>query len=371
MEVVHSAEGSGIGMADGEKRIRGRGRERDVGEDEEGEEEEEPSFFARLATRWSLAAAAASIDARPEDGASAAGRAAEERITDVAGELEGRWSCFPGIRLPAPGGGRREVDLLVATMRGFFAVEIKNWSGRVTIDARTGHWMQTRANGSVVDHGDPVAATRTKARLVKDVLERAGVRLARPVEARVVLVHARCRPSQAILAMDEVMLEEEWWAHVDAIRPTWLGRLVDRVWGTVCSPRELETALAVLARLPTWDTVTLHGGRTLTGDFRGFRDLGDDADAVRELGTLQTRRETVGGALFSTQRSRALATAGALFGIEPHTAVALQSREPGWISSTLIVVAVPLHAKVVFRAAGRTVDDAFLAAEVDALQLSS
>lgn len=60
------------------------------------------------------------------------------------------------LRVPSGGQGRQEIDVVLLTEKGLYTLEIKNWSGRVTV-LSTGEWLQTRRNGSVVHHGAVLA----------------------------------------------------------------------------------------------------------------------------------------------------------------------------------------------------------------------
>jgi hypothetical protein len=42
-------------------------------------------------------------------------------------------------------------------------MEVKNWSGTIGVDPDTGHWIQERTSGHVVDHGDIVEVLQRKA----------------------------------------------------------------------------------------------------------------------------------------------------------------------------------------------------------------
>jgi hypothetical protein len=118
------------------------------------------SFVERLGTRLEAAQIAASPAAHTDDGATAAGRWGE---ADAARELEARQHRLPGInalhvfrgvRLPDPvQGGHKEIDLVLASHDGVVVVEVKNWSGQVSLATDgSGSWLQRRRDGSELRH---------------------------------------------------------------------------------------------------------------------------------------------------------------------------------------------------------------------------
>ena len=98
----------------------------------------------------------------------------------LLGELVGASHSFKGARLLAgrriPSkrqGRRREIDLIVCTPKMIHLIEVKNWSGQLTL--HNGMWRQTRRGGEVVDHPDPTEENRLKRDAVVEYLHDRGI----------------------------------------------------------------------------------------------------------------------------------------------------------------------------------------------------
>ena len=91
-----------------------------------------------------------------------------------------------GVRIPDPDdGGRREIDMVIATKDEIIFVEQKHWSGSFTITSE-GRFFQRRKNGGTLMHKDIVAWTCRKGDLLCNLHERRVGEAAPP--SRVVLV---------------------------------------------------------------------------------------------------------------------------------------------------------------------------------------
>src|SRR4051794_19448902 len=93
---------------------------------------------------------------REESAAVTGGREGELLLGQLVG------SSFPfkdarllaGRRIPSKRQGRRrEIDLIVCTPRMIHLIEVKNWSGRLTV--RDGVWRQTRRGGGGGENRGP------------------------------------------------------------------------------------------------------------------------------------------------------------------------------------------------------------------------
>jgi len=81
-----------------------------------------------------------------------------------------------GRRIPSKRQGRRrEIDLIVCTPQLIHLIEIKNWSGGLTV--RNGVWLQTRRGGDVVDHGNLIRENRLKRAAVVEYLRARSIAL--------------------------------------------------------------------------------------------------------------------------------------------------------------------------------------------------
>jgi len=156
-----------------------------------------------------------------------------------------------GIRIPDPEeGGRREIDMVIATKDEILFVEQKHWSGSFTITSE-GRFFQRRKNGGTLMHKDIVAWTCRKGDLLCDLHESRTDSSAPP--SKVVLVFSNKNLEWEPLP-DEVPAE--------AYDEMGFINMVEKM--NKSAPDELlkETLLG----FGTWDTIHLNGGKTLHGD---------------------------------------------------------------------------------------------------------
>jgi Nuclease-related domain len=145
----------------------------------------------------------------------AGGRDAELVLKQIVGSSfavkEGE--VFAGRRIPSRRQGRRrEIDLIVCTPRMIHLIEVKNWSGRVTVRDR--RWSQHRRAGDVVDHGDLLETNRVKQEAVADYLHDQGVdvdeKLIRDnIVSEIIFMNRRLEIDPAIEALSEVITRRE------------------------------------------------------------------------------------------------------------------------------------------------------------------
>ncbi len=99
------------------------------------------------------------------------GRLAEFRLMKLTRAVAGDALVLEGIRIPDPEeGGRREIDMVIATKNEILFVEQKHWSGSFTITSE-GRFFQKRKNGGTLMHKDIVAWTCRKGDLLCDLHE--------------------------------------------------------------------------------------------------------------------------------------------------------------------------------------------------------
>ena len=90
------------------------------------------------------------------------GRLAEFRLMKLTRAVAQDALVLEGIRIPDPEeGGRREIDMVVATGDEILFVEQKHWSGSFTITSE-GRFFQKRKNGGTLMHKDIVSWTARK-----------------------------------------------------------------------------------------------------------------------------------------------------------------------------------------------------------------
>ena len=99
------------------------------------------------------------------------GRLAEFRLMKLTRAVAGDALVLEGIRIPdSEEGGRREIDMVIATKDEILFVEQKHWSGSFTITSE-GRFFQKRNNGGTLMHKNIVAWTARKGDILCDLHE--------------------------------------------------------------------------------------------------------------------------------------------------------------------------------------------------------
>ena len=179
------------------------------------------------------------------------GRLAEYRLFKLARAVSGNALVLEGIRIPDPEeGGRREIDMVIATSKEILFVEQKHWSGSFTITSE-GRFLQKRKNGSFLEHKDIIAWTARKGDILCDLHENRTD--SSPPPSRTILVFSNPNLDWAPLPAD---------AAAEAYDELGFINMLEKMERD--APDELlkETLLG----FGTWDTIHLNGGKTLHGD---------------------------------------------------------------------------------------------------------
>jgi Nuclease-related domain len=196
---------------------------------------------------------------------------------------------FAGRRIPSRRQGRRrEIDLIVCTPKMIHLIEVKNWSGRLTV--RNRRWSQFRRAGDVVDHGDLLETNRVKQEAVAEYLHDKGIAVDDKlihdnIVSEIIFMNPRLELDPAIEALPEVITRREL--------EQFLGRQKQRgrVERMVSSLIELclnseskrggtllksgsqpipaakyEQITKCLSETETWDRLHFHGTKVITGD---------------------------------------------------------------------------------------------------------
>ena len=97
------------------------------------------------------------------------GRLAEFRLMKLTRAVAGNALVLEGIRLPDPEeGGRREIDMVIATKNEILFVEQKHWSGRFEV-FEDGEFLQHRNKGGEHSHATVAHRIARKARLLEEI----------------------------------------------------------------------------------------------------------------------------------------------------------------------------------------------------------
>jgi hypothetical protein len=190
-------------------------------------------------------------------------------------------------------GRRREIDLIVCTPQMIHLIEVKNWSGQLSV--RDGVWRQARRGGDVVEHGDLIRENRLKRDAVVEYLhDRGHVLDPRFVEERIV--------PKVIFTNPRLELDPEVEARADVISRReldgYLGRqeqkgIAERMFSSLIQscldsesklgkalsqgrlgripPGQYEKIVTCLSETETWDQLRLYGTKVVAGDAVGLR----------------------------------------------------------------------------------------------------
>ena len=210
-----------------------------------------------------------------------------------------------GRRIPSKRQGRRrEIDLIVCTPRMIHLIEVKNWSGRLTV--KDNAWLQTRRGGDVVDHGDLLLENRLKRDAVAEYLNERGLSLDEPfvrdhIIPNVIFTNPNLELGPEVEARPDVVSRRELDGYLGREARNGLDeRLLSSLaefcldtaskLGGAASPGRLgripsgqyEKIVSSLSETETWDQLHFHGGRVVTGDVAGLR-IGPRTYRKREL----------------------------------------------------------------------------------------
>lgn len=179
------------------------------------------------------------------------GRLAEFRLLKLTRAVAGDALVLEGIRIPDPEeGGRREIDMVIATADEILFVEQKHWSGSFTITSE-GRFFQQRKNGGTLMHKNIVSWTARKGDILCDLHENR--------------TDKEAPPSRTVLVFSNKNLE---WAplpeEVPAEAYDELG-FIDMVEKMTKLPPSKELRETLMG-FGTWDTIHLNGGKTVHGD---------------------------------------------------------------------------------------------------------
>ena len=191
---------------------------------------------------------------------------------------------LPGRRIPSKRQGRRrEIDLIVCTPQTIQLIEVKNWSGRLTV--RDGAWRQTRRAGDVVDHGDLLRENRLKRDAVVEYLHDRGLVLdeafvRRHIVPIVIFTNPNLELDPEVEARPDVISRRELDGYVGGPRKTGLGSGSCRPSSRSASTRGPNSARPSLKSLAGGFPPPVRENRLLPF---GGRDLGP-ASILRDEG---------------------------------------------------------------------------------------
>eukprot|EP00039_Didymoeca_costata_P001005 m.48767 g.48767 ORF g.48767 m.48767 type:complete len:406 (-) comp10584_c0_seq2:87-1304(-) len=178
---------------------------------------------------------------------------------------------------------RGEIDLAVVTTRGLLVLEVKNWSGSLSISTQgdtNQSWRQTRTSGEIIDHGDVLARISEKALSLAEHMRRHGVHvLDSMVHSKVLLVNDRIRvdiDGRGIQENSDIIFPRFVEEFVESFERGILQQIADELLPKWVSGCELvpdimrQAAYFIESTVGTWDIIHFINGEMKEGDFIGF-----------------------------------------------------------------------------------------------------
>lgn len=323
--------------------------------------------------------AAAGTAARPAAFASSgADTRAREAERDVSERLQsgralfGELRVWHSLRVPARDlRGRVEIDVVAVNSGGVHVIEVKHWTGLVTLSQTTGGWRQQRRDGSVVDHPNVLAELSTKADSLLAMLHARGCALPPgALSSWVVMTNPRCTLPPELSGRADVVACDGLAAFLRGFEQSVASNLASRVLpamltGVRLAGPELRLVCERLDDLGTWDTLHLNGGRVLVGDARGL--LGADAPPALALAAL---RPHVAELAFEHRRSLVVGGTLALLGREPATTLRPLPRPGADRRKLPPTTHVPITTELTFQTAGSAAPARFRVNDIERLIIS-
>jgi hypothetical protein len=215
----------------------------------------------------------------PEDSDVAGDRGEQDALLAVQRTIRARRAhcrCFPSIRIPRPGEsqGKYEVDLLIVGPYALIGLEVKSWGGHIEV-GRIGVWRQDKGREDIREHQDPVLLVERKMASLREwFATKNDVEVeSSSVHSFVVLTNPSLGLGPRVSQCDRlVRLHELGRILAPLVNPNrpglWpqLRRLIGREPTIPPAIHEVPSVVEAAHRLPTWDLVHLHGGKTLKGD---------------------------------------------------------------------------------------------------------
>ncbi|XP_022095550.1 uncharacterized protein LOC110981871 [Acanthaster planci] len=327
-----------------------------------------------LTSRLVQAQHASSPTQHQEEEGIKAGRSAEiELINALKQQGIPSSHIFRGLRVPDGFQTRKyEIDLVVLTDYGLFTVEVKNWSGKVSLGSDGKSWIHHKCtysdkNSSVSydeKSEDLITTLKLKTQLLRNHLLRKDVCLAEKYfHPRVVFMNKKLEIQDELVSKLEVVSSLRYqvflqsfqkgfgWSVASAIIPSFItGQL---------SYGAMEMARQGLNTIGTWDVISLNGDRQLYGDFKGNAHFSPNREETAMLE-------------FSHQRNAAISSLWAVLGYSPQVVITMHKRSGGsWLWGTSCgSVTIPYNAEIMFRVAGDQEDSKIPANDIQSISLS-
>lgn len=239
------------------------------------------SLFTRLKQWYQLSL----VQPEHEDASIEAGRQAELSLRQL---LDSHFAyqnahSFLGKRVPGrEGGGRREIDLIIVTLKQLHILEVKNWSGELEDHGQT--WVQIKRNADRVEVPNLVSHNSEKKDLVQAYLKKHAIEVpSRFVSQKVILMNSHLKVADTIAQLPEVItpLKLEQFLQSQSA-PKWAEKMLCSIMEYCLSAEKANQTLESLCdcltkdkfqqlvqhinELHTWDRLLLYGTKSVTGD---------------------------------------------------------------------------------------------------------
>jgi Nuclease-related domain len=199
-----------------------------------------------------------------------------------------------GRRIPSQRQGRRrEIDLIVCTPQMIHLIEVKNWSGQLTVQDNV--WRQTRWGGNVVEHGDLIRENLLKRDAVVEYLHDRGLGLDEEfvrehIVPKVIFTNPKLELGPEIEGRPDVISRKELDGYLGRQRPKGLAERMfssliefcldseSKLRGVVTQGHrgripsgQYERIVACLSETETWDQLHFYGTNVVMGDVVSLR----------------------------------------------------------------------------------------------------
>jgi len=301
-----------------------------------------------------------------------AGREAEGEFVKDLQTLGGVCDCdlFHALRVPDAFQTRRhEIDVVLLHGSGVYCIEVKNWSGTISVCDDPEYWQKGKtksgSSSSLRQHPNPVKEAKKNAEILRNHLMRAGICLsANKFFAKVILTNKNCDLDDCIKNDGHVVTPDKVEEFAKSFARTWTNVITDPLipyfFTGQLSYTQIDQTRSALRQIGTWDILELNGGKQLVGDYKGCAELSCNRQDVEEL-------------FFTHQRNATSATLWAIVGYAPTVNVTMYKRGGGgWFTrDTTGMVSLPYNRNIAFRIAGETADAQIPANDITRLLLSA
>ncbi|XP_033886640.3 uncharacterized protein si:zfos-911d5.4 [Acipenser ruthenus] len=265
--------------------------------------------------------------------------------------------------------GKEDIDLVLLTGRGVFCLDVKTWKGKVSVQEHSWHLNFTEetehfSNTSISQVADPIQVIKTKTKNLWNHLMRSGVCVRQSLFlSRVVFLNPDCHMDPELQKSKEVVAHCDLDSFISSFKEGYLAWISDAVTPYLLSGhlsyRQLSDLSSVLQRTGTWDTVNLHGGQQLKGDYRGCQHIALNREETDQLE-------------FTHQWNMSAGYLWAFLGYSPQVTVKMYRRGgQGWLWKPLSGTAIiPYNTHIVFRVCGEEADAKIPAKHIDTICLS-